>query len=124
MEKVTQSHRALVLIVEDHVPTARFFAEIVQHRGALPIMAYDGQRALQLARSYPLSLVITDLMLPGMHGDKLIAALRKEWGATLPMILISAMPSSYLQQVGADALLAKPFPIANLEALLTRFLPL
>jgi DNA-binding response OmpR family regulator len=75
-----------------------------------------------LARVCAPSLVVTDLVMPGMGGAALIAALRKEWGTNLPVILVSASPRARMLAAGADAILAKPFAMGDLLGLLDRFL--
>jgi len=111
-----------VVIAEDDPMIAELIAIVVELSGATPLTASDGRQALRLARSYPPTVVITDLMMPGMRGDNLIAALREEWGSRLPVILMSACPRSDTLNAGADALLPKPFRIAELEKLLEYYL--
>jgi DNA-binding response OmpR family regulator len=113
----------LVLIVEDDSAIADFIADVVAIAGARSVIAGDGLEALLLARAHRPALVITDLNMPRMSGAALIAALRKEWGVNLPVILVSAAPRTQLLAAGAVALLAKPFAVADLLALLDRFLP-
>ena len=111
-----------VVIAEDDPTIAELIAVVVEQSGATPLTASDGREALRLARSYPPKVVITDLMMPVMRGDSLIAALRAEWGSSLPVILMSACPRADTLKAGADALLPKPFRIAELQELLEYYL--
>lgn len=112
---------AVVLIAEDEPAIAAVLALIVEEAGHVPLMAGDGARALALARERRPALLITDLMMPVLDGRGLIAALRGE-GAAVPAIIVTAAPGR-AATAGADAVLAKPFDIGQLEALLARFLP-
>ncbi|MGH2346730.1 MAG: response regulator transcription factor, partial [Chloroflexota bacterium] len=69
-----------VLIVEDEHPIALVVAEVVADAGHLAYIAHHGLDALELAREHWPALVITDLMLPHLDGEGLIAALRAEAG--------------------------------------------
>ena len=107
---------AVVLIAEDEEPVAETVAYVVEDAGYTPLVATHGQQAL----------LVTDLMLPYLSGADLIAALRAE-AATCgqippPTILITAASLSQARAAGADVVLRKPFHLAELEALLHRFL--
>jgi DNA-binding response OmpR family regulator len=67
-------------------------------------------------------VVITDLMMPRMPGDALIAAVRDEQGVNPSIVLVSAAPHARLLMAGADAILAKPFDLMDLHQLLDHYL--
>jgi two-component system chemotaxis response regulator CheY len=117
---------AVVLIAEDDRSIAHVVAAIVEDAGGKPVVAHDGRQALELARSSPPALVITDLMMPILDGVRLVQALRQEAAARgeamPPVILMTAAGPRYAEEVGADAMLRKPFDLAELETLLHRFL--
>ena len=116
---------SLVLIVEDDEPIALALAMIVEDEGYRALHANDGQEALDMALRYRPALIITDLMMPRMSGVQLITALRssRAFGSGAPRIVImTAAAASYTENIGADALLRKPFDIREVEKLLRRFL--
>lgn len=114
---------AVVLIAEDEEPIALALSFIVEDAGYLPLIASNGQQALELARTRHPVLIITDLMMPRMTGRELIAALRQENSAPrTPIIIMTAAGRAYLTDIDADAVLSKPFDITTVEALLRRFL--
>ncbi len=116
----------LVLIAEDEEPIAEAIALLVEDCGYTPLIANNGRQALELARTRRPALVITDLMMPYLNGDELIAALRsdasKDGHQSAPTILLSAAGLRRMQSAHADVLLPKPFDLDELEALLRRFL--
>lgn len=114
----------LVLVADDEAPIARVVADLVEDLGLRALTAADGRQALVLARSTWPALVITDMMMPGMGGLELIAALRAEAAAQdlprLPIILMTAAGGRPARTSNADVFLAKPFDLAHLEELIVR----
>jgi two-component system, chemotaxis family, chemotaxis protein CheY len=117
---------ALVLIVEDEEPLAETIAFIVREAGYTPLVALNGRQALELARTRGPALLITDLMIPHLDGAAVIGALRAAAAVAgeppPPIILITAANPVRARAAGADVILRKPFYLADLEALLHRFL--
>jgi CheY-like chemotaxis protein len=116
----------LVLIVDDDKPVADYVSAVVTEAGYTSVVATRGQQALELARKQWPALLITDLMLPFMNGNALIAALRAaaaaDQRAAPPAILMTAATPRQAQMAEADAVLRKPFELTDLERLLLRFL--
>jgi DNA-binding response OmpR family regulator len=116
----------VVLIVDDDKPIADYVAAVVAEAGHIPVVATRGQQALEQAQARWPALLITDLMLPFMDGGMLIAALRAAAAAdgrtAPPAILLTAAGPRAARAAAADAVLCKPFELAELEALLRRFL--
>lgn len=129
--KIRQSNERepfLVLIAEDEEPIAEAIAMLVEDCGYTPITASNGRQALELARRRQPALIITDLMMPYLDGDELIAALKgdaaRDGYMPPPTILLSAAGLRRMKVSGADVLLPKPFELDELEKLLRRFLGL
>ena len=114
----------LILIAEDELPIAQLVAELVRDLGATPLLASDGRQALAVARAQHPALLVTDLMMPHLSGVELIAALRADGLGPIPTILMTAVGLPAAQAAGADAVLAKPFDLDALEALVRRFVEL
>ena len=114
----------LVLVVDDETPIARVVADLVEDLGLRALTAVDGRQALALARTSWPALVITDMMMPGMGGLELIAALRAEAATQglprLPIILMTAASGRSARVSDADMFLAKPFDLVHLEELIVR----
>ncbi|MDX6750666.1 PAS domain S-box protein [Geminicoccaceae bacterium 1502E] len=85
------------------------------------LTAADGREALELARRHPPDLVLSDVMMPGLDGLGLLAALRADPATReLPVILLSARageePRIEGLEAGADDYLTKPFTARDLLA--------
>lgn len=114
-----------VVIVEDDRPIADYVAAVVADAGYHPVVATQGQQALEVIETVRPALIITDLMLPVLSGAELIAAVRvhpEPVRAGVPVIVMTAAHRYAAGVVGADALLRKPFGIAEMQGLLRRFL--
>lgn len=123
IQKRASESLPLVLIVEDEEPIAQALAYVVEDAGYRTLIATDGKAALALERAHRPALIITDLMMPRMNGRDLIAALRAtDDHATPPVVLMTAAGARFTENIGADATLSKPFDIADVEALLARFI--
>ncbi|MFE4105920.1 response regulator transcription factor [Almyronema epifaneia] len=125
-----------VLVVEDEDLIRETVALALAEEGFDVSIAEDGLSALDLlggtvnslSNSPPdISLVILDLMLPGMNGLDLCRLLRHQ-GMDVPILILSAKGTETDRvvglEVGADDYLAKPFGmrelIARCRALLRR----
>lgn len=115
-----------ILIVDDEVAIAEVLAEFVSDLGYTPLMAQNGQEALDLARQQWPALVMTDVMMPVMNGKELVRALRAEAStqrrAVPPIILLTAAGKHIIADLHVDAIITKPFELDELERLLQRFL--
>lgn len=116
----------VVLIADDEAPIASVVAAVMEDLGYHPQVAVNGKEALAMARVTWPSLVVTDLMMPVLTGDGLIAALRADAalaGRTpVKVILMTATGGAHSRRAGADAVLAKPFDLEELEAVVARIL--
>jgi CheY-like chemotaxis protein len=66
-----QVRKKVVLVVDDERIIADTLSMILEKSGYHVLTAYDGKTALELARAVPPSLLITDVMMPGMTGIEL-----------------------------------------------------
>jgi len=91
--------------------------EILRLGGYVVDCAADGGGALVAALLNPPSLVLLDWELPGLpRGADLIRKLRKDHGAELPVVVISAEHSNRnpALSAGASDFISKPFEISEL----------
>lgn len=115
--------RLLVLIVEDEQPIAEALIYLVEEAGYAALAAPHGRAGLALALEHRPALILSDLMMPLMGGRELIRQLHAALdGAAPPVVLMTAADVRFAQDVGAAAVLRKPFELSAVEALLRRFL--
>jgi two-component system response regulator HydG len=65
-----------VLIVDDEKSIVESLGKIFEREGIAVLSAYDGHAALDLLRKHRVSVLLTDLMMPGMSGMDLLKATR------------------------------------------------
>lgn len=118
----------LVLIVDDEAPIAEALALIIEEAGYTTLTAFRGPAGLALAREHHPALIFTDMMMPQLDGAALIESLRRDAeadGHTAPLIVaMTAGALRYARKASVDAILPKPFAIDEVEAILSRLLPL
>ncbi|WP_327295199.1 MULTISPECIES: response regulator transcription factor [unclassified Streptomyces] len=116
-----------LLIVEDEKRLAVSLARGLTAEGYAVDVAHDGLEGLHLAGEGPYDLVVLDIMLPGMNGYRVCAALRAA-GNDVPILMLTAKDGEYDEaeglDTGADDYLTKPFSyvvlVARIRALLRR----
>jgi DNA-binding response OmpR family regulator len=103
----------ILLIDDDDLLRGALFQSLV-NAGHNVIEASDGRQGCELARSMPLDIVITDLVMPVQEGVETILTLRRE-RPKLPIIAMSGGVTNsklYLDiagKIGAKRMLPKPF---------------
>lgn len=122
MSSDTVAHPKMVLIVEDEAHIAEALAFLIEDAGYIARIAHNGKEALMIITEAVPDLIISDLMMPQMSGAQLLEVLRTQGKMTLPIVLMSAAGRDHIPAVGADATIGKPFEIAEIDALLRRFL--
>jgi DNA-binding response OmpR family regulator len=116
-----------ILVVEDDPRIADFLVRGLQAEGYVLRLERTGPAGLEAARGGDVSLLLLDLMLPGLNGLDLCQTLRAE-GHHVPVLMLTAMSSTEDKvkglRLGADDYLTKPFDfeelLARIEALLRR----
>ena len=116
------SNKPHILVVEDEQHLAIGIKYNLEAEGYRVTTASDGPAALAAAEdpSQPVSLVILDLMLPGMSGYAVCERIRSH-NPDVPVLILSARTLSEDRtrgfDVGADQYMMKPF---DLDELLSR----
>lgn len=116
-----------ILLVEDDKNVARFIEKGLKENSFSVDIAENGEDGLHLATQENYDLIILDIMLPLLSGDKILLHLR-ERGNTTPVIFLTAKDSegSIVNglNLGADDYIVKPFSfyelLARIRAILRR----
>jgi phosphate regulon transcriptional regulator PhoB len=118
-----------ILIVDDEADIVELVSYNLKKEGFTVDSASDGEAALRKIRKGKYTLVILDLMLPGIQGMELCRILRNDpKTAALPIIMLTAKGEEVDKilglEMGADDYMAKPFSprelIARVKAVLRR----
>lgn len=110
------THR--VLVVEDEPTLLETLEYNLARQGYDVQTAADGQTALEMARQEPPSLIILDVMLPGLDGFEVCRILRQEM--SVPILMLTARDEEIDKvvglEIGADDYMTKPFSMRELLA--------
>ncbi|MBL0089867.1 MAG: PAS domain S-box protein [Ideonella sp.] len=112
--------RATILVVEDNAEMRRFITEVLASDYRV-VTAADGEQALARAQTEPPDLVVTDLMMPRLGGDRLVAEMRRRPRlAQVPVLVLSAKGDEALRaRLLAESVqdyVTKPFSAHELRA--------
>jgi CheY-like chemotaxis protein len=108
-----------VLIVEDTPAVAETLVEILADQGYAAVVAASGEAALSYLRQRRLpSVIVLDLVLPGIDGHTVLERLRESAvHRTIPVIVVSALcDSDDAPRLGVAACMSKPVVVENLLA--------
>ena len=112
------SEARTILVVEDEKAIADIISAYLEKEGFTVSWAKDGAEGLSKFRSKSPDLVVLDLMLPFISGEKVIASIRET--SSLPVIMLTAKSSESDivagLDLGADDYITKPFSIRELVA--------
>lgn len=109
-----------ILIVEDDTVINELLATALGKAGFKTAQAFSGTEARLLLASSdaPYSLVLLDLMLPGLSGEEVLRFIRERM--SLPVIVITAKDELNEKinvfELGADDYITKPFEIQEVIA--------
>jgi two-component system OmpR family response regulator len=116
-----------VLVVEDEERLAEGLRAGLEAEGFATDVAADGIDGLWMAREHPYDAIVLDILLPGMNGYRVCAAIR-EAGVWTPILMLTAkdgeLDEAEALDTGADDFVTKPFSyvalVARLRALIRR----
>lgn len=105
---------AIVLVVDDDPAIREFVGDILELEGHQVRFAVDGFAALAEIDADRPDCVLLDVMMPGMSGHEVLAAIRAaDGGPQLPVVMLTAAAdekqSWQAWNGGVDYFLAKPF---------------
>jgi DNA-binding response OmpR family regulator len=107
-----------ILVVDDDPGIVKVVRAYLEQAGFQVLVAYDGKKAMHIARHDKPDLVVLDLMLPEMDGWDVCRALRKE--SNVPIIMLTARVEETDRliglELGADDYVTKPFSPRELVA--------
>ena len=112
------SANCTVMVVDDEPDMRHLLRHTLEGAGYGVVEAAHGEAALEQVRRSRPQLVLTDWMMPRMNGGELIERLRADESTNaIPIVIIS---STRGDRSGADAVLAKPFDLDELIAVVDK----
>ncbi|MBW4709206.1 response regulator transcription factor [Roseobacter sp. YSTF-M11] len=108
-----------ILLIEDEARVADFIRRGLKAEGWVVEHAGDGETGLEIMQDRTFDVIILDLMLPGISGQKVCQKMRARSNTT-PVLMLTALDSTDERvaglRLGADDYLPKPFDFDELIA--------
>ena len=120
-----------ILIADDNQQITSILANYARKEGFEPLVAMDGQQALELFEQHEenIDVVLLDVMMPKVDGFEVCRELRRR--SMVPIIMVTARGEDFERimglDIGADDYILKPFSagevMARVRAILRRVQP-
>ena len=112
-----------VLIIDDNEDSADSLGRLLEHMGHEAVTAYDGQSALERARTFPADVIFLDLAMPGLDGFEICRRLREQPAPKRPSIVALTgwgreEDRERTREAGFDSHVVKPVDEATLARVL------
>ena len=119
-EKEERDPRIRILLADDNADMRNYVSRLLGARWAVETVE-DGEKALESIRKAPPTLLITDVMMPGLDGFELLQEIRKDPALRkIPVMMLSARAGDEARmeglEAGADDYVVKPFTARELIA--------
>ena len=112
------SERATVLVIEDDDDLRQMLVGLLTGEGYHAVGAAEGREAIRLAERELPGLILLDMRMPGMNGTEFARHFRREMDphgmVSLIGISASAEAEQWASEIGAAAVLSKPFELTEL----------
>ncbi|MDB6169242.1 MAG: response regulator receiver domain [Verrucomicrobia bacterium] len=111
---------ARILIIDDDDTLRGIIVKSLTHAGHQVRQTNNGRKGVELFRSEPVDLVITDLVMPEQEGMETIKILHREYPALRIIAMSGGLDGSPLyldltRRLGAACTLTKPFTLQQLR---------
>ena len=115
-----------ILIADDNQQITSILAEYAKINNYIPIIAYDGQEALDKFYNEDVDIILLDVMMPFKDGFEVCQEIRKT--SNVPIIMVTARGEDFEKimglEIGADDYIVKPFSpnevMARVKAIMRR----
>jgi response regulator RpfG family c-di-GMP phosphodiesterase len=114
-----------ILVVDDSSSMRLMLRDELSREGYRIITAENGEKALEIIRSNPPDLILSDVYMPKMNGLQLCEILHKDpLYSEIPFVIMSSVNDAgnmrQVMQYGAAAFIVKPFNIEQLMLTLNK----
>lgn len=101
-----------IILVDDDNDILTLLAEALRAEGYEPRTYTNPTLALESVLREPPALLVTDLLMPGMSGEELVARVRERFGVDLPIMAMSASVTfSTVASLRIQSSFSKPFEL-------------
>jgi twitching motility two-component system response regulator PilH len=110
-----------ILIVDDLASQAQLIANVVHSLGHQAVIVNDGAEALNAAKTTMPSLILMDVVMPGMNGFETCRKIKRDKDtANIPVVMVTTKGEEtdkfWASKQGANGYVVKPFSPDELAA--------
>jgi len=118
-----QGRAGTVLVIDDDPSTRDLLSRILAKEGFRVLEAANGEAGIQLARKERPDVITLDVLMPGIDGWGVLAALKDDAElAAIPVVMLTITDDRHLGfALGASEYLTKPIERARLSTVLARY---
>src|SRR2546423_313646 len=111
-----------VLVINDEPDLLEACAMILESEGYVVETLARGSESAQRVTHFRPDLVLLDWVMSDTTGDVVLSELRTQFGANLPIVVMSALPGlrSLALELGADDFMQKPFDDVRLLSIVAQ----
>ena len=112
-----------VLVIDDDSAARTLMERLLAREGYAVVLAEDGEEGLRLARARRPDVITLDVMMPGLDGWAVLAALKSDPEvAEIPVVMLTVVDDRHMGlALGASEYLTKPVDRLRLQAVLRRW---
>lgn len=113
-----------ILIAEDDPGILEIMRIVLANKGYSVVSVVDGKFLLKEVNRTSPNLILLDIWMPNIAGDKLVKILKASpETAKIPIVIVSALSEAAViaKTVGADGFLEKPFDIEDLANIVKKY---
>ena len=127
MDAVTgvRNMKPLALVIEDTEDLASVFSTAMERAGFESEIIYNGAVALERLAEVAPDLVILDLHLPGVSGEKILKFIRSDSRLEKIKVIVATADSNWAEQLASDSTISmlKPISFTQLRQIAERLRP-
>jgi CheY-like chemotaxis protein len=121
--RTSENGNGTVVVIDDDPATRQLLVRMLDKEGFRVFEAATGEEGLELARTERPDVITLDVLMPGLDGWGVLAALKSDPAlAAIPVVMLSVTDERNLGfSLGAAEYLTKPIERAQLSAVLSRY---
>ncbi len=117
-------HTSTILVIDDDLDTCQLLSTVLNDESVRVETALDGLQGLEMAKSLNPSLIVLDVMMPGMDGWE--TYIRMKSHSDVPILFLSAKCDidsvAFGLDLGANDYVCKPFQVTDLRVRISEIL--
>ncbi len=105
-----------ILVADDDYKVAELIKVRLEEKGYSVVLAYDGEKALELARTLKPDLLILDVTMPKLDGDQVYMTLHSEPATKkMPILMLTGLRSEdEIEEMHEENIFSKPVQFEKL----------